>query len=168
MPLTAGTRPARRSTRRGGARTSLSSRRTSPSNTGIHAESRQWLRTFEDHVRAVDLAAARDMFAADVVAFGTYAAIVPGRTALERRQWAKVWPAIRGFRFRIDAMRSLGGPAGICVVVPWDSRGVRPDGSTFPRPGRATLFLVKRGRRWVAAHSHFSLAPTRARSRPRR
>jgi len=120
----------------------------------------------------VDLPSARPLFAADVVAFGTYASIVAGRAALERQQWAKVWPTVRGFRFRMDAMRCLGGREGACVVVPWDSRGVRPDGSTFSRPGRATLFLIRRGGRWVAAHSHFSLAPAgperAARSRPRR
>jgi ketosteroid isomerase-like protein len=113
-------------------------------------------------VRAVDFAAARQMFAEDVVGFGTYATVVAGRAALERRQWAHIWPAIRGFKFRLDQVRCLGGPQGVCVVVPWESRGVREDGTTFARPGRATLFLVPAGGRWIAQHSHFSLAPARA------
>jgi len=124
-----------------------------------------WLRTFEAHVRAADFEAARPMFASDVAAFGTYAAIVTDRTRLERDQWRRVWPAIRGFRFRVEALRCLGGSRAVCAVVPWDSRGVRSDGATFPRPGRATLFLVRRAGRWVAVHSHFSLAPAGERSR---
>jgi len=122
---------------------------------------RRWLRTFEGHVRAVDFASARTMFAEDVVAFGTYATVVAGRRALERRQWARIWPGIRRFAFRLGDLRCLGGPHGVCVVVPWTSRGVRGDGTTFSRPGRATLFLVRRSGGWIALHSHFSLAPAR-------
>lgn len=134
-------------------------------STDVARTVRRWLRTFEAHVRAVDFTAARAMFAPDVVAFGTYATVVTGRAALERRQWSHVWPAITGFKFRLGELRCLGGPRGVCVVVPWESRGVREDGTTFARPGRATLFLVRSGGRWVALHSHFSLAPARA---PRR
>jgi ketosteroid isomerase-like protein len=47
----------------------------------------------------------------------------------------------------------------LCVIVPWDSRGRRADGQEFDRPGRATLVLESRGDRWVATHTHFSLAP---------
>ena len=128
----------------------------------IAAAARRWLRTFERHVRNVDYASARPMFSSDVIAFGTYAAIVSGRPSLERQQWARVWPTIRAFRFRLDALRCVGGRSGVCVVVPWDSRGVRAEGTTYSRPGRATLFLVRRAGRWVAAHTHFSLAPPRA------
>jgi len=122
---------------------------------------RRWLRRFEGHVRAVDVASARTMFAEDVVSFGTYAAAGAGRPALERRQWARIWPGIRRFAFRRGDLRCLGGPHGVCVVVPWTSRGVRSDGTAFPRPGRATLSLVRRNGGWVALHSHFSLAPAR-------
>jgi ketosteroid isomerase-like protein len=125
----------------------------------VTAAVRQWLRTFEGHVRAADFEAARPMFASDVVAFGTRAEVATGRRRLERDQWRRVWPAIRGFRFRLGELRCLGGPDAVCAIVPWGSRGVRADGTTFSRPGRATLFLVRTAGRWVAVHSHFSLAP---------
>jgi len=125
----------------------------------VTASVRRWLKAFEARVRAADFAAARPMFARNVVAFGTRAEVATGRRRLERDQWRHVWPAIRGFRFRLSELRCLGGPDTVCAVVPWTSRGVRADGTTFSRPGRATLFLVRAAGRWVAVHSHFSLAP---------
>ena len=120
---------------------------------------RDWLSAFQERVRAVDFVGARPFFAEDVVAFGTWAAVVRGQRRLEADQWSNVWPRIRGFTFRLDDLAVLGGENGLCVVVPWDSRGVRDDGSEYDRPGRATLFLVPSGNRWLAAHSHFSLVP---------
>jgi hypothetical protein len=81
---------------------------------------------------------------------------------LEHEQWRNVWPNIRDFTFRLDELHSLGAESWICVVVPWDSIGQRADGASFSRPGRATLLLSRRGDRWVATHSHFSLAPSRS------
>lgn len=126
----------------------------------LTAAARRWLAVFQACVQRVDYAAARPLFARDVCAFGTHAAVVDGRPALERGQWRKVWPNIANFKFRLGEMRCLGDPHGLCVIVPWDSRGLRPDGRTFLRPGRATLLLVPRAGRWVALHSHFSRAPS--------
>jgi ketosteroid isomerase-like protein len=127
----------------------------------LEATARAWLLALQACVRAVDYARARALFAEDVVAFGTFAAVVSGRARLEREQWRNVWPTIEGFTFRLAELRCLGTDQALCVVVPWDSRGLRADGTRFDRPGRATLLLVPRGDRWLAAHSHFSLAPTR-------
>ncbi len=134
------------------------------------AAARRWLRAFQRCVRALDYRAARPLFAAGVYAFGTYAGVVRGRAALERTQWKRIWPTIRRFTFRLTELRCVGGGEGLCVIVPWDSAGVRPDGTTFPRPGRATLLLVpdRRRARWVAVHSHFSLAPGAASPSPPR
>lgn len=120
---------------------------------------RAFLTEMQACVRAVDFQRAHALFAEDVIAFGTYAQVVAGRDRLEHEQWRNVWPNIREFSFRLDEMRCLGSADGICVVVPWDSRGTRADGTTFDRPGRATLLLIQRGDRWAAMHSHFSLAP---------
>lgn len=122
---------------------------------------RTWLSELERCVRAVDYESARPLFAPDVRAFGTYAEILNGRDALEREQWHVVWPTIREFAFRLEELCCVGDKTMLGVVVPWDSLGVKSDGTTFPRPGRATLVLVMRDGRWVAAHSHFSLAPGR-------
>jgi uncharacterized protein (TIGR02246 family) len=110
-------------------------------------------------VRTNDFQRAQALFADDVIAFGTYAAVLTGRERLENEQWRNVWPNIREFTFRLDEARCLGNAQAICVVVPWDSIGTRADGSPFQRPGRATLLLAERDGQWVAVHSHFSLAP---------
>jgi ketosteroid isomerase-like protein len=130
-------------------------------NDPLATAARDFLAEMQACVRAVDYVRARAIFADDVVAFGTFAAIVVGRDALERDQWRNIWPTIRDFTFRLEELQVLGGDAHVCAVVPWDSLGVRPDGTTFDRPGRATLLLEPRGNRWVATHSHFSLAPAR-------
>jgi ketosteroid isomerase-like protein len=122
---------------------------------------RDFLLHMQEYVRSVDYERARPLFAEDVVAFGTFAAIVSGRDRLEREQWRNVWPAIREFTFRLEELHCLGTDQALCVIVPWDSVGMR-DGQPFRRPGRATLLLQPRGGRWVATHSHFSLAPPRS------
>jgi len=129
-----------------------------PSDHPLTEAARQWLAALQRCVRAVDYEAARVLVDPDVLAFGTYASIVAGRPALQREQWERVWPAIREFTFRLDEVRCIGNDALLCVIAPWDSLGVNHDGTTFPRTGRATLLLVRR-ERWVAVHSHFSLAP---------
>jgi ketosteroid isomerase-like protein len=120
---------------------------------------RTFLTEMQECVRGVDFERARPLFADDVVAFGTFAAVVEGRDRLEREQWRNVWPNIRDFTFRLDELHALGTESWICVIVPWDSIGQRADGESFSRPGRATLVLSRRGNQWVATHSHFSLAP---------
>ena len=122
---------------------------------------RAFLIEMQECVRAVDYARARPLFADDVVAFGTFAAVVEGRDRLEHEQWRNVWPNIRDFTFPAGRAPLLGTELWICVIVPWDSIGQRADGESFSRPGRATLVLSRRGNRWVATHSHFSLAPSR-------
>jgi ketosteroid isomerase-like protein len=120
---------------------------------------RDWLLEMQASVQSVDYARARPLFAEDVVAFGTFAAVVSGRDRLEHDQWRNIWPTIRDFTFRLDELHCLGGADALCVVVPWDSVGRRANGEPFARPGRATLLLSQRDGRLVATHSHFSLAP---------
>ena len=109
-------------------------------------------------MRALDYGAAYPLFDPDVLGFGTCASTVAGRAALLRDQWKRVWPAIREFTFRLDEVRCVGDETLLGVIVPWDSLGVNADGTTFYRPGRATLLLLRR-ELWVAVHSHFSLTP---------
>jgi ketosteroid isomerase-like protein len=121
---------------------------------------RDFLTAMQSCVRGVDFARARPLFADTVVAFGTFARVVSGRDHLEAEQWRHVWPTIRDFTFDLDSLHALGTPEAVCVVVAWTSLGARADGSTFDRPGRATLLLEPRDGRYVATHSHFSLAPS--------
>lgn len=123
-------------------------------------EIKEWFRAFEARVRAVDYAGARPLFAEEVVSFGTFGTILVGRQELETGQWRHVWSRIRDFRFRLDQL--TWGAAGdlAWAVCLWGSEGLREDGSTFPRPGRATVILRRQNDRWLAIHTHFSLEPT--------
>ena len=128
-------------------------------STSIQEEIAQWLGEFEAHVRAVDYAGARPYVADDLVGFGTYGAVLRGREEVERGQWAMIWPTIRNFSFRIDQL-SCGTDGSLAwAACPWDSDGVRDDGSVFDRPGRATIVFRREGGRWRAIHTHFSLFP---------
>jgi ketosteroid isomerase-like protein len=125
------------------------------------ARIRAWLERLARHVRAVDFVGARPLFAADIIAFGSFSDFVSGRDALEAAQWRNVWPFIEGFRWREGAFRGIVSPdrraaAGMAV---WDSTGFRQDGTQFDRPGRATVALAREriGDDWIAQHTHFSL-----------
>jgi catechol 2,3-dioxygenase-like lactoylglutathione lyase family enzyme/ketosteroid isomerase-like protein len=120
---------------------------------------RAWLREWEAAVRAVDFTRGRGLCLPTLTAFGTVAPLVEGLDAVEERQWRRVWPSIRDFTIRVgEARGGVSGGTG-WVAAWWDSRGTRPDGSTFPRPGRLTVVLERHGRRWLARHTHFSLVP---------
>ena len=87
------------------------------------------------------------------------AGVLDGLDHLAADQWMNVWPRIRDFTFRLDEVRAGCADGLLWAACPWDSRGTRPDGTTFERPGRATVILVHDGERWRAAHTHFSLYP---------
>jgi ketosteroid isomerase-like protein len=124
---------------------------------------RSWLAEMEACVRAVDYERCRAIFAEDVVAFGTRAALVIGLEALERDQWRHVWGTIRGFTFLIEEMHCRGyGEEGIWLACPWTSEGRGTDGRWFERLGRMTAVLERRGDRWLAVHTHHSSVPARS------
>lgn len=122
---------------------------------------RDWLRALQACVRAVDFEGGRRLCAPDVVAFGTVAHFVEGVERVVEQQWRHVWPRIREFTIHVDEAR--GGVTGDAawIAALWDSTGVRPDGTAFPRPGRLTIAFARRGGRWLATHTHFSLSPER-------
>jgi ketosteroid isomerase-like protein len=127
---------------------------------------REWLRAWQACVRAVDFAAGRKLCAEDIVAFGTVAPFVTGLDVVEREQWRNVWPVIRDFTIDVDGARGVvAGDRGWLAAV-WDSRGRRPDGTWFPRPGRCTIAFERRHDRWLATHTHFSLVPAPAGGTP--
>ena len=127
---------------------------------------RDWLTTFQGHVRAVDFEAGKAMCAPDMLAFGTYAEMVRDLDRVIEAQWKNIWPDIRDFTIKVAEAHGavLGNTAW--VAAPWDSLGVRADGSTFHRPGRLTMILERRDGRWLATHTHFSLTPQREPASP--
>ena len=122
---------------------------------------RDWFRTLADHVRAVDFAPARPLFAEDFIAFGTYTDFVHGRDAAEASQWRRVWPTIDGFTWRLDGTLALVSPDRLHAtgMAVWDSTGHHEDGAPFDRLGRATVTFAREavGDPWVATHTHMSL-----------
>jgi ketosteroid isomerase-like protein len=129
-------------------------------NDDTEAVLRAWLERFAACVRAKDFDAARPMIAEDVVSFGTRANVVAGRENLIAQQWRHIWPTIEGFTFNLDTLHWRQSGDLAWAVLTWDSRGFRPDGTPFPRPGRATFAFARRDGRWLATHTHFSLFPT--------
>jgi ketosteroid isomerase-like protein len=124
------------------------------------AIARAWLAEMESCVRTEDYARCRAIFADDVVAFGTRAALVVGLDALERDQWRQIWGTIRGFGFLMASLHCRTyGEEGLWLACPWTSEGRTSDGEWRERPGRMTAVLERRGGRWVAVHTHHSLAP---------
>lgn len=123
------------------------------------AELRAWLEAFAAYVRARNFDGAKPMIAENVVSFGTKAAMVEGRDALIAQQWQHIWPTIAGFAFDLDTLHWHRADDTAWAVLTWTSQGFRPDGTPFPRPGRATFTFVYRDGTWLATHTHFSLFP---------
>jgi len=121
---------------------------------------RDWLRQLQACVRGQDFAAGRALCAPELLAFGTKAEMVEGVDQVMERQWREMWPHIRDFTIDVDKARGAIHANQGWVAALWDSLGVRPDGSTFPRPGRLTILFERRAGRWLATHTHFSLSPT--------
>jgi len=123
----------------------------------------QWLRAFEAAVRARDFAAGRTMFADDAVAFGTWARAVAGLDNIVREQWQNVWPRIRDFHFEPGVHIGADGDTA-WIAGGWLTEVTGADGRPFNRPGRGTFVLERRGGKWLAVHSHFSLLPSQSES----
>jgi ketosteroid isomerase-like protein len=119
-----------------------------------------WLAEMEACVRAVDFARCRAIFAPDVVGFGTKAAAAIGLNALEQEQWRHIRGNTRDFTFLTNNLHCARyGEAGLWLGCPWQSEAPGPGGEWRHRPGRITAVLELRDGRWVAVHTHHSLAP---------
>lgn len=128
-----------------------------------YTQLRAWFDEWGGYVAAVDFDAARALFHPEVVGFGTYMEYVRGLDELERRQWRSIWGTISGFHFATDRLICGASSDGRQAwgIVPWTSTGYHEDGSAYERPGRATVLFVRddAGARWLAIHTHISLAP---------
>jgi ketosteroid isomerase-like protein len=121
---------------------------------------KRWFDTLAAHVREVDFVGARPIFAPDMIAFGTFTDFMTGRDVAEQQQWRNVWQNIDEFRFRPD-VRAIVSPDRLMAVgmAIFDSTGYRQDGTSYDRPGRATVAFVRDavGKPWLAQHTHLSL-----------
>ncbi len=118
----------------------------------------QWLTNFAQAVREVDFEAGRELFAGDVISFGTVNEMLEGLDTLQSKQWQNVWGKTRGFEFDYASIRcGIDGNNGWAIAL-WSSQGRNAKG-WFERHGRSTFIFEKREGHWVAVHSHLSLAP---------
>jgi ketosteroid isomerase-like protein len=128
-----------------------------------HDEIMAWFDEWSGYVAAVDYASARALFHPEVVGFGTYMEYVRGLDALEARQWRSIWGTIADFRFATEHLICGVSSDGLQAwgITPWTSTGFHEDGSSYERPGRATVLFVRENlaERWRAIHTHISLSP---------
>ena len=66
---------------------------TAPDDADLAAV-RRWFERLASHVRTVDFAGARPIFAEDMIAFGTFTDFMTGRDKAEAAQWRNVWPCL--------------------------------------------------------------------------
>ncbi len=128
-----------------------------------------WLKHFSAFVREVDYDGARPLFHKEILAFGTHRDVIASLDQWVTGQWDNVWPKTSDFRFDIEGTEILisADASMACVIAPWTSTGYYVDGSTFERPGRATLVFHRRSddlaepdtgfADWLCTHSHMSL-----------
>jgi ketosteroid isomerase-like protein len=122
---------------------------------------RLWFDRLSAFCRAIDYEGAREIFAEDMIAFGTFTDFMKGREPAERQQWRNVWGTIRAFRYDLDKVEAIVSAdrlmaAGMAV---WSSDGFHPNGDRFDRPGRTTVLLGRQkvGDPFIATHTHMSL-----------
>jgi ketosteroid isomerase-like protein len=120
-----------------------------------------WLREWQALINSGDLETAKPLFSDDVIAYGSLTPVMTGRADLMERQWSSMWPRIKDFAFSEDTIHILAdeGMRVVTVATLWRSLGLRRDGSTYERRGRATLVLRREGQRYLCVHSHFSMEP---------
>ena len=122
---------------------------------------RAWFDKLSSHCRAVDYTGARDLFAEDMIAFGTFTDFMHGRELAEQKQWRNVWGTIRNFRYDLDKVEAIVSADRLTAVGMgvWNSDGFYPNGDRFDRRGRTTTVMGRHkvGDPFVATHTHMSL-----------
>ena len=120
-----------------------------------------WFENWGRLVSSLDFSSAAKMFEKDVVAFGTWMDTVEGVENLIESQWKSIWPTIKDFRFLTETLQIHISPDRLFAVaiLVWDSTGFEKNGSSYKRPGRATVSLRRKNLNssWKGTHTHLSL-----------
>ncbi len=123
----------------------------------------RWFETLAACVDRVDYGTAAALFDDAIANFSTASTWLRGKETFREKQWRKVWPTIENFRFDADALEWGAAADGTMAwgATTWQSTGIAKDGSTFPRPGRATVIFRRQtpDAQLLAIHIHFSLVP---------
>lgn len=126
---------------------------------------RQWVTAFAEAVRNRDFKTGSKLFHPSILSFGTVTNRETNLQDLIDQQWQKVWPNTDSFAFDAPTLLEVRSPDGHLTLVTglWTSNGIRQDGTTYPRRGRASLLLTPSADSPVghlALHTHFSLSPS--------
>jgi ketosteroid isomerase-like protein len=132
---------------------------TQDTEQGTEQSIREWFRTWERCIQNFDYATVQTLMAEDVVAFSTLTNMMVGSDAYTSQQLSVIWPNIRDFTFNLNQWHWGASGDLAWAMIPWESTGFHPDGTSFPRPGRSTVIFERRNGTWLAIHLHFSLAP---------
>ena len=123
----------------------------------------EWYARWDKFVAEVDFKPVREMFAEDVVAFGSKMEMMTSQAELERDQWRSVWPSIEDYRYDLSTLEVITSPDRLMAMgaVIFRSTGLHPDGKKFERNGRSTVTLMRpsAGAPWICTHSRISLKP---------
>jgi ketosteroid isomerase-like protein len=111
----------------------------------------------------VDFKRARDLYADDVIAFGSLGKMMASRDALEAEQWRAVWPTLADYIHDLSTLEVIVSPDRLMAMGAVMARtiGIHKDGSHFERPVRVTATLMREavGAPWFMTHTHVSLVP---------
>ena len=119
-----------------------------------------WMATFAQAVRDRRTDKGQNLFAENVIAFGTRITAAKDRASLIENQWTPVWHATRSFDFEYDDALIHVHDDIAWVATTWSSElndGGPETGQK--RFGRCTLILSKDVDGWKAIHTHFSVRP---------
>jgi hypothetical protein len=118
---------------------------------------KDWLLTFQKHVRDCDLLAAYEMFSLGVVGFGIKERRIKNIGGMAD-DWKKVWPKAPDFQFNFEELDFFHDEHMAHVAVTWRFCE-RRFGTKLRRNGRASLLLVGKDKQIKCAASHFSFDP---------
>ena len=130
-------------------------------NNTDHSSIRFWFQIWEKQVQNSDFETAKNLFANDVISFGTWMNVVEGLNKLYSNQWKNIWPTISDFKFLTNTLYIQISPDRLLAnsIIVWESIGYKKNGSSFERNGRATVTLMRSDldNSWKGIHTHFSL-----------
>jgi len=130
-------------------------------NNTDHISIRFWFQIWEKQVQNLDFETAKNLFASNVVSFGTWMNVVEGLDNLYSNQWKNIWPNISDFKFLTNTLYIQISPDRLLAnsILVWGSTGYKKNGSSFERNGRATVTLKRTDldNSWKGIHTHFSL-----------
>lgn len=111
----------------------------------------------------VDFKRARELYAEDVIAFGSLGKMTTSREALEAEQWRAVWPTLADYTHDLSTLEVIVSPDRLMAMGAVIARtvGIHKDGTHFDRPVRVTATLMREavGAPWFMTHTHVSLVP---------